>query len=192
MLHQHLHDLRAQVLWIHKTLKSFRACVRDGDPDFFRANLEALVAASAPDHPLIKEALEVSDNVDIPYAETNKLLGLVTPEMMKAVIEDGAVRSNKGKTEISQLPPAAVRAIATVMMMGEEKYGKHNWRKGLSYTSVCDSLLRHVFAFLDGEDLDPESGLNHMAHAATNAAFLLQYISDGKEGLDDRYDRQEV
>lgn len=85
-----------------------------------------------------------------------------------------AERHNTGKPRMGLLPPKALKAVAEVLSYGAAKYQPHNWRKGLPFTEVADSLLRHLFAWLDGEDNDQESGLSHLAHAATNALFLLE------------------
>ena len=45
--------------------------------------------------------------------------------------------------------------------------------------------LRHLAAFQRGEDLDPESGLPHLAHAMCNLRMLTLYSRTYKEG-DDR------
>ena len=64
--------------------------------------------------------------------------------------------------------------------------GKHNWKKGLKYTEVCESLQRHLNAFIDGEDNDPESKLSHVGHILCNAMFL-SYMHIFRKDMDDRY-----
>lgn len=96
-----------------------------------------------------------------------------------------AKRDNKGKPKLSMLPKEPLVQITRVLEFGESKYDRNNWRKGLPYTSVIDSALRHLHSFLEGEDTDHESGISHIAHAATNMVFLLQYLKDHPE-MDDR------
>jgi hypothetical protein len=69
---------------------------------------------------------------------------------------------------------------------GGGKYPLHNWKKGLPWTEVADSAMRHIDSFLEGEDFDKETGLHHLKHAACNLAFLLWYVVFKPE-LDDRY-----
>lgn len=99
-----------------------------------------------------------------------------------------AARYNHNKPRMSLVPYDGVVEVARVLEFGASKYDAHNWRKGLPFSQTIDSIERHVGAFKNGEDLDLESNLSHMAHVATNALFLLQYIKDGMDvQFDDRY-----
>jgi hypothetical protein len=91
-----------------------------------------------------------------------------------------------GKAPLALLPRFSLEATADVVGFGAQKYAMHNWRKGISWTSIMSSALRHLLAFNDGEDLDKESGLSHLAHALCDIMFLLEY-TDTKTELDDRY-----
>ena len=64
--------------------------------------------------------------------------------------------------------------------------GNHNWKKGLKYTEVTESLQRHLNAFIEGEENDPESKLSHVGHILCNAMFL-SYMSLFRNDMDDRY-----
>jgi hypothetical protein len=97
-----------------------------------------------------------------------------------------ARRFNTDKLQLSLVPPSLVQYTAAVMMFGAVKYDKHNWRKGFDYTSIIDSLERHIAAFKAGENYDPESGLHHLGHVACNVAFLIEHIEQGY-GTDDRF-----
>lgn len=43
------------------------------------------------------------------------------------------------------------------------------------------SLLRHLFAYNDGKDTDPESGLSHLDHACASLAMLVASIRANPE-----------
>lgn len=91
-----------------------------------------------------------------------------------------------GKVPLELLPVEALIEIAKVMAFGAEKYGRHNWRKGMAWSRLVGAILRHLFAWILGEDKDPESNLNHLAHAGCGILFLLTYEINGS-GMDDRY-----
>ena len=74
--------------------------------------------------------------------------------------------------------------MVRVLEFGAEKYASHNWKKGLPTTEVCESMLRHTYAYLEGEDIDKESGLSHIGHIQCNAMFLSR-MAYGEH--DDRY-----
>lgn len=74
---------------------------------------------------------------------------------------------------------------ARVLMFGAKKYEKNNWKKGMDWSRMYDAALRHIFASLNGEDIDPESGEDHLAHARCCLGFLLEYKSKNI-GSDDR------
>lgn len=91
-----------------------------------------------------------------------------------------------GKPRLELLDPYAMRQVGLVLAFGAKKYpSAKNWMKGLQYTRLLGSTLRHVFAFIGGEDLDPESGLPHPAHAMCCLMFLLGMTQIHPE-LDDR------
>lgn len=101
-----------------------------------------------------------------------------------------AIKFDNGKADWSLMPFEAVEEINKVLEFGAAKYSAHNWKtgEGFKYTRVLNSLLRHVFAFMRGEDNDPESGLSHMAHAGCNVLFILYYLKHKARYVND--DRQ--
>lgn len=107
-------------------------------------------------------------------------------------IESTAVKYDSGKTDWSLMPFEAVEEINKVLEFGARKYAAHNWTQGdgFRYTRVLSSLFRHLFAWSRGEDLDPESGLSHLAHAGCNVIFLIYYSKyKDRYNNDDRFKR---
>jgi len=100
-----------------------------------------------------------------------------------------ALRYNDGKLQWSLVDFKSLEGLVKVLEMGARKYDKHNWKKGMPITQVSESLMRHLFAFLNGEDTDPESGLSHISHVMCNAMFI-EYIMREKPQFDDRYENQ--
>lgn len=87
----------------------------------------------------------------------------------------GGVKDDKGKLRMDLLPVRSLMQVAQVYTYGAEKYAPNNWRKGMAWSRIYAAILRHLFRFWVGEDLDSESGLPHLAHAAFGVLTLLDY-----------------
>jgi hypothetical protein len=98
-----------------------------------------------------------------------------------------ALRYNGDKLQWSLVDFESIESMVQVLMFGTKKYDRDNWKKGMPYTQICESLLRHIFAFLSGEDNDPESGLSHIGHMQCNTMFLDYAFKQHKE-YDDRFE----
>lgn len=87
------------------------------------------------------------------------------------------VKADKGKPRITLVPRQIVYDIARVREYGVQKYaegGIDNWKQ-VEIERYKDALCRHLLAYLDDPDgVDEESGLPHLAHLATNVAFLCE------------------
>lgn len=86
------------------------------------------------------------------------------------------------KPKMHLLPPKAIVEISKVLTFGAAKYDAENWRKlddlQNRYTA---GALRHIFAHMDGEQLDPETNLSHLAHAMCCLLFKLEIeLEDAK------------
>lgn len=103
--------------------------------------------------------------------------------------EKGDGRKNdaaEGKPLLGLLPTRPLEQIARVLEYGAKKYAPHGWRNGIEWQRTLNAALRHLLTYNGGEDKDTESGLSHLAHAACNLLFLLEYEVTHPE-LDDRY-----
>lgn len=83
-----------------------------------------------------------------------------------------ALRFNAGKAQYSMISLEAFEPMIRVLEFGAQKYARNNWKKGLKKSQILDSMLRHLKAMLEGEEIDPESGLAHIGHIQCNAMFL--------------------
>ena len=91
------------------------------------------------------------------------------------------LKDDDGKLLWDLLPFGAVEAIVRVMTHGARKYAPGNWRDVEPHRYFA-ALMRHLAAVREGEDIDPDSGLPHLAHVATNALFLLaQHLGTKRE-----------
>ena len=94
-----------------------------------------------------------------------------------------------GKPPVDLVETGFIRGIANILLFGMTKrgYARNNWKKGIRYGGLLASALRHLFSWWDGENLDPQSGLPHLHHAACNIMFLDWYQSRKmSQDLDDR------
>lgn len=95
------------------------------------------------------------------------------------------IRYNVKKPRLSLTPPIAQIEAAKVLTFGATKYSPWNWRKGLSFMEIVDSLERHLAAWKMGEDTDADSKLTHVGHIVCNAMFLAE-MALTRPDLDDR------
>lgn len=100
-------------------------------------------------------------------------------------IPNAAKHFDDGKLPYQHLPMEGLKLAAQVNQFGAKKYGLDNWRGGMAWMRILGSCLRHIFAFIGGEDLDPESGLSHVGHFLFDGMMLAEYLKTHKE-LDDR------
>lgn len=103
----------------------------------------------------------------------------------KEQLEREGVKYDGGKLRYDLIPPDALEQLAAIYTMGAQKYDEHNWRNGMKWSRIFGALMRHAWSWFAGQDIDPESGLNHMAHAAWNCFTLITYSRIRPE-FDDR------
>jgi hypothetical protein len=85
------------------------------------------------------------------------------------------------KPDPSLVPPVSIIAEAMAFGDGAQKYGPYNWRdKTVSSRIYIAAAMRHILQFLDGEDIDPKSGVHHLGHAKACMGIILDAQSIGK------------
>tara|TARA_Y100000310_G_C20621684_1_gene783667 strand:- start:1106 stop:1435 length:330 start_codon:yes stop_codon:yes gene_type:complete len=93
------------------------------------------------------------------------------------------MKHDKGKPMLGLVPPLTATRIARVMAECVERteapYAINSWRNVKPVTRYLDALERHVEAIKDGELIDLDSGLPHIDHVLTNAAFLAWFHARG-------------
>lgn len=88
----------------------------------------------------------------------------------------GGRKFDGGKPQYGLLPPLALRATVDVLTFGAEKYEPDNWKHVPdSKRRYFDAMQRHLWAYKDGEKIDPESGMHHLAHAMCCLMFLYEH-----------------
>lgn len=122
--------------------------------------------------------------------DARRLLGLSSydPEAAGEVRTTSSTGGMKGvKPErYSLIPTEALDIMARLYGFGAEKYEAHNWRKGYEWSKSFDSLFRHATSALRGEDIDPETGLPHLAGVVFHCFTLMVFAEEHPE-FDDRW-----
>lgn len=78
-------------------------------------------------------------------------------------------------------PTTATALGCLAFLDGALKYGRANWREiGVRSSIYYDALNRHMNAWFEGEDTDPDSGIPHLAHALGCLAILADAQAAGK------------
>lgn len=81
------------------------------------------------------------------------------------------------KVPMSGMPMNVLMEAGLVKLHGDLKYGRFNWREaGVRGSVYYDAALRHLAAWYEGEDIDPDSGIHHIAHAICGLSVLRDSI----------------
>lgn len=90
------------------------------------------------------------------------------------------------KVPASVLPRGVVGEMALALLEGARKYGRHNYRiAGIRASVYYDAAMRHLDAWWEGEDIDPDSGLSHITKALATLCVLRDAMMNSK-WTDDR------
>lgn len=84
------------------------------------------------------------------------------------------------------LPWDAVEEVVEILTFGAKKYEDNNWARGARWGRYMRAAISHITQWWRGEDLDPETGKSHLAHAVCCIIFLMEYQRNGW-GRDDRF-----
>ena len=105
-----------------------------------------------------------------------------------------ARKNDEGKEPIELVAPEFIFGTARVLGFGADKYAARNWEKGMRWGRVFGALMRHLWAWWGGKaatrnfafsELDSETKVSHLWHAACCLMFLIAYEERGT-GEDDR------
>ena len=89
--------------------------------------------------------------------------------------ENQGTKDDSQKPRFSLVPAEALSDVIDVLEFGSQKYGEENWRKvDNAQERYFNAAMRHLMAWRKGELSDDESGLPHLAHAATCLMFMIE------------------
>lgn len=94
-------------------------------------------------------------------------------------------KDDNGKLRFDLLPAYPLEQLVALYTFGADKYDPWNWAKGMKWTRIYAALMRHIQAWRQGEDNDPEHKLSHLVSVAWCAFTLIEYARLHPE-LDDR------
>ena len=86
---------------------------------------------------------------------------------------DVGMKHDSEKLRYDLIPPDFLESLATILTMGAKKYAPWNWSKGFDWSRLYSATQRHLNAWWNGEDKDPESGHSHLWHAGCCITFLI-------------------
>lgn len=85
-----------------------------------------------------------------------------------------------GRVPVDLFPDTATIAGAMAFWEGANKYGQYNWRvAGVLASVYSKAVRRHLYAWWNGQDTDPDSGLPHLWKALACIAVLIDAESCG-------------
>lgn len=148
-------------------------------PDTAHANKKWYYSENQLGFPTNKLKADLKDLIkaDLDKPKSNSGEFVVNEQGGIAVVnEKGGVKNFGGKPEprlLFQSMPEAVLEVIKVLTYGSRKYSPDNW-KLVDDFAYHDAFQRHYLAKCIGEQNDPDTNLNHLAHMACSVLFLLQ------------------
>lgn len=109
-------------------------------------------------------------------------------EEVRMTSETGGSKGVK-EARYDLLPAGPLNTVATLYGRGAKKYAENNWRLGYPWAYSFAALQRHAWGFWNGEDVDEETGLPHMASVVFHAFTLLEFMETHRR-FDNRPKRQ--
>ena len=87
--------------------------------------------------------------------------------------------TNEGKHRFDLIWVGLLIRLAALMARGAKKYGENNWMKGQPISRYWESLLRHAYAWKNGDD--PEE--DHLAAIVFNVMGIMYTVAMVKAGM---------
>ena len=117
----------------------------------------------------------------------------IREEQGEVRIVDTATGGMKGQkdAQFSRIPQDVLWELAVHYGKGALKYPddeqtfEANWQKGYAYRLNVDAMLRHLSLWLQGEELDDETGSSHLIAVAWHC-FTLRWFQLHARGTDTR------
>ena len=106
--------------------------------------------------------------------DINKTLNDIVKSSQTA--SSGGRKFDGDKLQYGLVPPLALKSMVEILTYGAQKYEPNNWKLVPdAKRRYFDAAMRHMWLWLEGEQIDPETGKNHLAHALCNIAILYEH-----------------
>jgi hypothetical protein len=105
--------------------------------------------------------------------EEDELERMVIASMLNQTTSVGR-KFDAGKLDYTLVPWDGLEEVVKVLEFGARKYARDNWQQvegGMQRYQAA--AFRHLVAYNQGEKVDQETGLSHLAHAGCCLLFLL-------------------
>jgi len=96
------------------------------------------------------------------------------------------IKNDSAKPDLSLVPTEAIFEMAKALTFGAKKYSRYNFREGMDISRPISASLRHIYQFLDGEDVDEETQCIHLGNAMAGLAMAL-WLYKNRPDCDNRY-----
>lgn len=127
----------------------------------------------------------IAYNYSLTFTDSKSSAESVTPPKPTEK-ESLGLKHDVEKPSLAYIPKAALWAEGEAFKYGAKKYEAWNYRNGIALTRTLSAAIRHIVQFLDGENTDSESGVNHLGCARANLGMALDTLENHPE-FDDRY-----
>lgn len=127
----------------------------------------------------------IAYNYSLVFPDFKSSAGSVT-EQKPTKKESLGLKHDGEKPLLAYIPKAALWAEGEAFKYGAKKYEAWNYKNGINISRTLSAAIRHIVQFLDGEDIDGESGVNHLGCARANLAMALDTLEHHPK-FDDRH-----
>jgi hypothetical protein len=126
-----------------------------------------------------------------PWDESIPKQGKLLETFPKEGEKQKGTKHDDGKSRMDLLDSEFLEGVGHVLRFGASKYDAHNWRGGIAYSRLIGAAMRHLAAINKGENIDPESGMQHVHHLGCCVMFLSAMMRH-RPDLDDRWKPSEL
>lgn len=109
---------------------------------------------------------------------------MASDEEVRVTSDTGGEKGQK-QARYDLIPAGPLDELARVYGRGAEKYAERNWERGYEWSLSFAAMMRHAWAFWNGESIDPETQRHHMGAVAFHAFALMEFEARSL-GVDNR------